>query len=73
MVHEIAVNCGNGTKSVGLGLPKADHGKNHCPWFGEEACVCTKIGANRVMGFPLGRYWHSFWALEAVRTGCVPT
>ena len=50
MVHEIAVNCVNGTKSVGLGLPKTDHGKNHCPWFGEEACVCTKIGANRVMG-----------------------
>ena len=50
MVHEIAVNCGNGAKSVGLGLPETDHGKNHCPWFGEEACVCTKIGANRVMG-----------------------
>ena len=50
MVHEIVVNCGNGAKSVGLGLPKTDHGKNHWPWFGEEACVCTKNGANRVMG-----------------------
>ena len=50
MVHEIAVSCGNGAESVGLGLPKIDHRKNHCLWFGEEACICTKIGANRVMG-----------------------
>ena len=34
MVHEIAVNCVNVTKSVGLGLSKIDHGKNHCLWFG---------------------------------------
>ena len=34
MVHEIAVSCGNGAESVGLGLPKIDHGKNHCLWFG---------------------------------------
>ena len=33
MMHEIAVNCGNLAKSVGLGLPKTDHGKNQCPWF----------------------------------------
>ena len=50
MVHEIAVNCSNGAKSVGLGLPKTDHGKKDCPWFREEACACTKIGANRVVG-----------------------
>ena len=31
-------------------MPKTDHGKNHCPWFGEEACVRTKIGASKVMG-----------------------
>ena len=50
MVHEIAVNCGNGAKSVGLGLPKTDHGKNQCPWFREGACTSTRIGANRVVG-----------------------
>ena len=27
MVHEIAVNCGNGAKSVGLGLPNLTVGK----------------------------------------------
>ena len=53
-MRSLAVNCGLGAKSVGLGLPKTDHGKNHCLWFGEEACVCTKIGANRVMGSRLG-------------------
>ena len=54
MVHEVDVSCGNGTKTIGLGLPKIDHGKNHCPWFGKEACVCTKNGANRVVGSRLG-------------------
>ena len=50
MVHEIAISCGNRAGSIGLGLPKIDHRKNHCLWFGEEACICTKIGANRVVG-----------------------
>ena len=65
MVHEIAVSCGNGTESVGLGLPKIDHGKNHCLWF-REACMCMKIGANRIVGsrqgagtpFGAGSYVH---------------
>ena len=50
MVHEITISCGNGAGSIGLGLSKIDHRKNHCLWFGEESCICTKIGANRVMG-----------------------
>ena len=29
MMHEITVGCGNGAESVGLGLPKIDHRKNH--------------------------------------------
>ena len=49
MVHEIVVSCGNVTKSVGLGLPKIDHGKNHCPWFGDGACTSTRNGANRIV------------------------
>ena len=35
MVHEIAVNCGNGAKSVGLGLPKTDHREESLPLVGE--------------------------------------
>ena len=50
MVHEITVNCGNVAKSVGLGLPKTDHGKNNSPWFREGACTCTRIRANRIVG-----------------------
>ena len=50
MVHEIAVNCVNVTKSVGLGLPKTDHGKNQCPWFREGTCSCTRIRTNRIVG-----------------------
>ena len=47
MMHDIAICCGNGAGFIGLGMSKIDHRKNHCLWFGEEACVCTKIGANR--------------------------
>ena len=62
MVHEVAVSCGNGAKSVGLGLPKIDHGKDHCPWFERSLSartgtirvvrsrvrgICTPIGTNR--------------------------
>ena len=50
MMHEIAIDCVNVTKPVRLGLPKFDHGKNHCPWFREGACTCTRIRANRVVG-----------------------
>ena len=50
MMHEIAICCGNGAGSIGQGMSKIDHRKNHCLWFGEEACVSTKIGANRVVG-----------------------
>ena len=72
MVHEIVVNCGNGAKSVGLGLPKADHGKNHSPWFGEEACVCAKIGANRVMGSRWSGTGTPFWRWKQCVQGVFP-
>ena len=50
MMHEIAVCCGNAAGSIGLGMSKIDHRKNHCLWFGEESCVCTKSGDSRVVG-----------------------
>ena len=62
MVHEIAVNCGNGAKSVGLGLPKIDHGKNQCPWFREGTCSCTRIRTSRIVGSRKGGTSTSFGA-----------
>ena len=64
MMHDIAIRCGNGARSAELGLPKIDHRKNHCLWFGEEISICTKTGASRVVGSrvrgtctPLGTGW----------------
>ena len=62
MVHEIAVNSVNVTKSVRLGLPKFDHGKNQCPWFREGTCSCTRIRANRIVGSRKGGTSTSFGA-----------
>ena len=49
MMHEIAIRCGNGAGSIGQEMSKIDHRKNHCLWFGEDSCVCTKSRADRVV------------------------
>ena len=50
MLHEIAVDCVNVTKSVGFWLPKIDHGKNQCPWFRKKTFDCTRIRTHRIVG-----------------------
>ena len=72
MVHEIAVNCGNGAKSVELGLPKTDPGKNQFPWFREGACTSARIEPIGLW-VPARAVLALLFALVAVRTGCVPT
>ena len=72
MVHEIAVNCGDGAKSVGLGLPKTDHGKNNCPWFGERPMSVRRLEPIGLW-VPARAVLALLLALVAVRTGCVPT
>ena len=54
MMHDIAVRCGNGARSAGLGLPKIDRRKNHGLWFGEENSISTRTGTIRVVGSRVG-------------------
>ena len=70
MVHEIAVNSGNVAKSVGLGLSKTENGKNHCPWFREGACACTRVRTNRIVRSRQGGTSTPFGAGSCVYRVC---
>ena len=54
MMHNIAVRCGNGTRSVGFGVSKVDHGEDHGFGFGEGSNLSTRAGTIRVMGSRVG-------------------
>ena len=78
MVHEIAVNCGNGDQVYpsGLGLPKTGPWvERHCRWFGEEElCPVREIGSsNRVMGSRHRAVLALLLPVVAERGWCDPT
>ena len=72
MVHEIAVNCGNGAKSVGLWLPKTDHGRTTACGLGKRPVPVRRLEPTGLW-VPARAVLALLLALVAVRTGCVPT
>ena len=54
MMHDIAVRCGNGTRAVGFGVSKVDHGEDHGFGFGEGSNLSSRAGTIRVMGSRVG-------------------
>ena len=54
MMHDIAVRCGNGTKAIGFGVSKVDHGEDHSVGFGEGNNLSTRARANRVVVSRMG-------------------
>ena len=54
MMHDIAVRCGNGTRAIGFGVTKVDHGEDHGFGFGEGSNLSSRARTIRVMGSRTG-------------------
>ena len=54
MMHDVAVRCGNVAGSIGLGMSKVDHGKDHGVGFGEGSNLSARTGTIRVVGSRVG-------------------
>ena len=72
MVHEVAVNCGNGAKSIGLRLPKIDHGRTTALGLGKRPASVRRLEPIGLW-VPARAVLALLLALRAVGTGCVPT
>ena len=78
MMHEIAVSCGDGAESVGLGLlldlgcPKLTTGRINAFSLGKKPASVRRLEPTELW-VPARAALALLLALEAVRTGCVPS